>query len=459
MRKQYLGHARQQAPSTAGQPKDFAQQQMDHRTAILCGRPRGVAGTIPVTLLHPIFGAFLDDIQTHQPTEEDNALALHLSETMANFHPNETERATAIRDVLMTKGGITLMTTTIEGTKYTTDGDLQHNRHRYLIAELKNEVSSGKTEPTAQAAMYYLESTRALAPDNPKSSLPCLLLYIFGRELSNDTSRGVHCFMASGPYLGFGGAVWIYRPHVQVLSTVLPFHFHHTDVLMQKTIACHLGALKKAIRSLEQYYTTELPAMIDPGSTSPPQVAFPYRTSYMPIGSTALQSFTYASQLHDNKLLFFGNLPNNSRICIKFTQQYSVMVHKFCALNGFAPSLHGFENIPGGWYMVVMEAIDDNYEEITAKHRSAIHQIKANLVKLHQAGYVHGDIRNTNVMVRKDGSNGIMLIDFDWAGEIGHARYPADVNRKDIMRPDGARDGATILADHDMYMLDHLIVE
>jgi tRNA A-37 threonylcarbamoyl transferase component Bud32 len=41
-----------------------------------------------------------------------------------------------------------------------------------------------------------------------------------------------------------------------------------------------------------------------------------------------------------------------------------------------------------------------------------------NRVALHQAGYVQGDIRDANIMVRKDGSLGFMLIDFDWAGEI-----------------------------------------
>ena len=33
---------------------------------------------------------------------------------------------------------------------------------------------------------------------------------------------------------------------------------------------------------------------------------------------------------------------------------------------------------------------------------------------LHQAGYVHGDLCNTNLMVRKDGQPGFMLVDFDW---------------------------------------------
>ena len=71
---------------------------------------------------------------------------------------------------------------------------------------------------------------------------------------------------------------------------------------------------------------------------------------------------------------------------------------------------------------------------------------------------MHGDIQNTNVMVRKDGSRGIMLIDFDWAGEIGMVRYPANVNRIDVRQPDGAEDGELIRAEHDMDMWKSMLV-
>jgi hypothetical protein len=182
-RHEYLSQARRKAPSTAGQPKEFAKQQKNSKTAIAFDRPRGTADTIPVTLLHPIFGQFLDDVDTHEPTKEDNDFALELSMTMADFHAEEDVRGVALRKVLK-DWGITLVQTTIEGTLYRTDGDLQYNQHRYVIAELKNEVGSGTAEPICQAASYYLESTRKSALECPKSSLPCLLLYIFGKNVN-----------------------------------------------------------------------------------------------------------------------------------------------------------------------------------------------------------------------------------------------------------------------------------
>jgi hypothetical protein len=226
---------------------------------------------------------------------------------------------------------------------------------------------------------------------------------------------------------------------------------------MQKTIARHLGALKKAIRSLENYYRHELPLINNVFDDSRPQGPFPHITSFMPKSDTATQEFTYETQLDEGKLVFIGKLRTGKRICIKFTQQYSDVVHNYCASKGFAPALHGVNRLAGGWYMVVMDAVDIDHEEITAKRCSAIDEIRSGLVMLHQAGYVHGDIRDANVMVPKDGSTGFMLVDFDWAGKIGVVRYPALVNRKDILRPEGAEDGKLILANHDMYMIEKLL--
>lgn len=189
LRLQYLQSTKSKSPSSLGQPKEFARQQKDPAKTIYCDRPPDATDTIPVTLLHPVFGQFLDDIDTYEPTSEDNSLALDLSKKMSNIYPDEDRRGTAIRDALY-KMGITLVGTTIEASKYRTDGDLQHNRHRYVIAELKNEVGSLGAEPNAQALVYYLESTRNLAVQCAKSPLPCFLLYIFGMAIRLSL---IHC--------------------------------------------------------------------------------------------------------------------------------------------------------------------------------------------------------------------------------------------------------------------------
>ena len=110
--------------------------------------------------------------------------------------------------------------------------------------------------------------------------------------------------------------------------------------------------------------------------------------------------------------------------------------------------------------MIVMDFVDDSYQllEDSNDKASFSSEFKEKLVSFHQAGYVHGDIRTTNIMVKKTGEPGIILLDFDWAGKVGEVRYPMNVNNRDIKRPDGAVDGRLILAEHDIEMMDFMFL-
>ena len=77
---------------------------------------------------------------------------------------------------------------------------------------------------------------------------------------------------------------------------------------------------------------------------------------------------------------------------------------------------------------------------------------------LHQAGYVHGDLHDTNLMVRQDGQLDFMVVDFDWAGKIDETYYPMNVNTgPNLWWPAGAHDGEIIKADHDIDIIKHLL--
>ena len=161
------------------------------------------------------------------------------------------------------------------------------------------------------------------------------------------------------------------------------------------------------------------------------------------------------------KLIFFATIRNTGReVCIKFTHRYSREVHEACANMRIAPKLLGYELLPGGWIMVVMDKIDGDYTSLSAATitmRGHLYNlIKKKLEGLHQSGMVHGDIRDANIMVQKAANDNFMLLDFDWAGKIGEVRYPMNVNRTDLWRPDDAIDGELIKADHDMMMLDDM---
>jgi serine/threonine protein kinase len=108
------------------------------------------------------------------------------------------------------------------------------------------------------------------------------------------------------------------------------------------------------------------------------------------------------------------------------------------------------------WNMVVMDVVNNGYCEFGSQTPALFGQMEDKLVRLHQAGYVHGDIHDVNIMVQGDGS-GFMLLDFDWAGKIGEAKYPMNVYAgPDLWHPEEACDGELIKAEHDLQMLNAL---
>lgn len=254
-----------------------------------------------------------------------------------------------------------------------------------------------------------------------------------------------------GAHVGFAGAVWIDRPHLQVLSPTLPLFYHATDVTMRMTAARHFGAAKKAISSLEHYYKHYIDAL-----EPPPQPEFPHPNHFISVSDQEHHDIRYVAPLFADKLIFHAQTDGED-VCVKFVYRYSRAVHDFCASSGFAPRLRGFDSIPGGWWMVTMDYVNDEYEELemlTMDARAHFHEeITATIEKLHQRGFVHGDIRASNILVKKNGEPGIKLIDFDWAGVIGEVRYPMNVNRVQIGRPEGAYDGELIMANHDIDMV------
>jgi hypothetical protein len=176
---------RSQSPSNNSHPSSFRERQNDKKLQITCGRPRDLEETIPATLLHPVFGQFIDDCQTHTITEEDNNLVNELANAMSALYQSEEMRVQAIKNVLARYHLDFQLYRKVPGTAYTTDAlmsvAVRNNQHPFVIAEFKNEVGSSISEPYMQAVAYYIESTRTLAPQMSGFSLPCFLFIVFGQ--------------------------------------------------------------------------------------------------------------------------------------------------------------------------------------------------------------------------------------------------------------------------------------
>jgi len=134
---------------------------------------------MPLELLHPVFGQFIDDCNTHEITPNDNTFTKKLKYAMADIYEDVAGRITVV-DQMFRSYGINLSFSNKPG--YETVGDISVNGNCCLIAEFSNEITDRTSfEGYFQAALHYLESTREQAPRMTGSSLPCFLLAISGQ--------------------------------------------------------------------------------------------------------------------------------------------------------------------------------------------------------------------------------------------------------------------------------------
>ncbi|KAF7973810.1 hypothetical protein HWV62_14184 [Athelia sp. TMB] len=422
-------------PSQAGVEQYFKrlQEQWDGPFAY-CNRPAS-ASSIPVTLMHPIFAQFVADSRTYEPTPADNALVLELCmEMSATFHTQE-DRRRIFTSVLQSHYEIDLIAGKLTGDGFSSDGHRVTNGFLDVCTVAAGAGSCGGVDPFLRGCVCYHEASRAQIVEHSFSALPCLLLVYSGLAYSD-------------------------RPHMDMLGPLLPLSGHHHDCDMKTTAARSLGAFRNATRSLAKYYNEELPGFPNP--------LYPYPSSYRPLtGEPVHQDFKYLGKFggaaDNTRLLFYaetiGPAGNQKDLIIKFVRRYSKAAHELCAALGYAPTLHGFEELPGGWLMAVMQRLPDSYGlyhglGLDEEAKAAVAQLLSDCIgRLHEANMVHGDVRSVNLLVRTDGEIGIKVVDFDWAGGVGVVRYPINVNRDGIARPDTARDGMLVTKEHDLDMI------
>jgi hypothetical protein len=383
---------------------------------------------------------------------------------MCDFYKDEAGRRQGICHILQTYG-IDIRPGAIGGSEYKTDGHVATPTHPKFILEIKNEIGSTGAEPSLQALLYYRVFCDQLGLwDDDSTCHPCFIGFL------------------AGPHLGFAGCALTNRPTLEIFS-LLPLGFHETNDDAYAALARHLCALKKALDTLDNHINEvdSRRALAFPAtrltrwrSTRPstfagePQellasclsVMYPYPVAFTPYGYHEEQkSFTYDAELEQRNLLFKGKAAHE-QICIKFVRKYGKDVHIWCADKGFAPRLIAFDELPGNWYMVIMDLLDESWVSManTQVRPDGLKEvIHATITELHQAGMVHGDIRTTNIMVKKDGGTSFMLIDYDWAGKQGEVMYPRHVNKASgLGRPESVEDGRLITSEHDDLMMQHL---
>ena len=148
------------------------------------------------------------------------------------------------------------------------------------------------------------------------------------------------------------------------------------------------------------------------------------------------------------------------------SRSYSQQVHEHLAAKGLAPKLYGYAKVDGAPTAYVMEYLDPSEWKTlhrfmnassTVLSRTELRKALEDIVRvLKSKNYVHGDLRPNNIMIHKDLLKqplGLMVVDYDWAGEASKVYYPAERNPEieDIKWPGEA--GGKIENDHDWKLI------
>jgi hypothetical protein len=165
--------------------------------------------------------------------------------------------------------------------------------------------------------------------------------------------------------------------------------------------------------------------------------------------------------------VFRARLSDGRLVLVKFSVRYSEDAHRAACRHNFAPTLYAVNRVYD-WYMIVMEDKSAVYSTLFDFKRVNRHelpvlmevqrQVKTSLTALHKSGYVHGDVRDVNVLVRnaKESEDDpyTLLVDWEWAGPIGNTTYPANMSHERINRPPDALGGTKITTEHDLWMVN-----
>lgn len=150
------------------------------------------------------------------------------------------------------------------------------------------------------------------------------------------------------------------------------------------------------------------------------------------------------------------------QVVVKFAHKYSEDGHRLLADEGLAPKLYyaryeGAESNGPGLWVVVMEYIEGNEGGLDTATEEQREKLEKAVSVLHGQGFVFGDLRYPNILVR--GRSEFYLIDFDWCGRATDVvKYPLDILMDSEMGwHKDVGPGRRIEKEHDLHMLEGLL--
>jgi hypothetical protein len=476
LRQFNLSRRQEKAPSQGAAPSTFRRDQASH--PIQFGRPRDDHFyPLPICLLQPEFGTFQDDLRSVPLDPSLSPLGWEWVTKLSLLFEKETDREKALHKLLASLLGKDVVIEKMHIGKYQTDGGVripQADLPNLLVVpvniEVKNETTEGSADGVFENILYFREGVRVLLTgqyegDWKKTRFPSMLILHNGTFLAQLlTLLDLISHYFTGPNIQVLGAVYLAAEYVEVLSHSIPLYFNPYNTSAMADLLRFMTALRRLFQSICKVYEHPTNHAVDET-----QVKFPYPRSYsVNVGVKdphQTVEFDYIGRLSDIRLVFTARTKQGKYVIVKFgSGQYGANAHQAAVTAGLAPAILSYSHLPGGMWIVVMEPLEIDFkpcDEFNEISDSLVKAVRTSIDRFHALGYVHGDLRDSNVFVRertgpsKDVTWECRLIDYDWAGREGDAIYPLGVYCNDaVWRPEKYMDGKPITAQSDRQMVD-----
>ncbi|KAL3669398.1 hypothetical protein V7S43_005794 [Phytophthora oleae] len=391
---------------------------------------------IPIVLLNETFARFQENCQQIEFSQEDCEFVTELCGGLSTPYNSKTEFAEKVRDLLaeylfVDNPSATITPAYVDGSW--PDGSYRFGETLLLNLECKLQKGDGGGDPTMQNVAHYIKSL----PGVIDRQFPCFLVDICGPLMSvfgmvNTSDEDVICepLVVSFPLL--------YFDNKSMMVSLVRICASLKTAVQELTDECY-----KLSSSCQDRETCVSATALD-------RLRFPYKDSVVVNG--ARTSFKYDQVVQ--RFVFKARRAESNVACtIKFSKRYGKEVHEFCSTAGFAPELLFYESLPNGWIFVVMEKLS-LLPLRQANAATARNQLFRIITALRAASFVHGDLRESNVMWDSV-KNRVVLIDFDWSGKDGVDTYPPFMNAE-IAWPSGAECGKPLRVAHDEYWIESI---
>eukprot|EP01035_Chromulina_nebulosa_P019065 gene19065-24887_t len=376
-------------------------------------RPSASSFGISTSLLHPLFGKFVDDLETNDILDQfDCGFTMDFTEAMSGRFVKENSRQNEAFNLLQMYFKEDISPTVIDNTNYggaicCNIGNM-NSFHKFkaclLLIEVNNELGGSVCSATEKNIGNYLQYLNHCGKKGSRliyeSVCPAILMTIIGPNLSISFAAHTNNIVADP------------------ITPFLPLLLLRFDKEMMLNVTRVLKATKLYIKDIKKYYQTyELS-----GSTVP----------------NINKLFPYYDGIKDN-------IVDTASSTATLRWIYDSQVSR------------------SGWKVIVMEYLDPNLFNIFVPTTESLPLLRGIIDCLHANNYVHGDIRNVNVLMSKSNELDrmrICLINFDWSGIENKTTYPSfmSLNNEVVDWPDDVSCNKPLKKDHDNYMFDRYTV-